>query len=454
MKTLTNINKLERDMNLKLRSYQEIGKDALYKSNTFLLADDMGLGKTIQAISALKERVLQQGVLRALIIVPNSLKTNWAKEFSVWFPEASVEILNGNKEERLFYLKNSKSVIIATYEQVRTTFAANESVPPFNIVVFDEAQRLKNRSSSTFHAAGLIAGETYWMLSGTPLENSEEDIVNLFSILRPDTIHKGFNHLEIREGISPYFLRRKKDECLEELPELVEEDIYIDMTNNQKKEYENLLNEKYEWYKSGNLLAFITELKKICNFPDKVTDSAKLKNLNNILKNKVESKDKVIIFSQYVDTLKKIQSALPFEFLLYDGSLSSDQKDNLVDQFQNEKDKNFLLMSLKSGGVGLNLQAASTVILFDRWWNPASEQQAIARAHRLGNKNSVHAIKYVVSGSIEEKIIDILHNKEYIFNNVIENKEQLTSRKNLLEQLVGLEVEDKDNIIKEGDKHD
>ena len=156
--------------------------------------------------------------------------------------------------------------------------------------------------------------------------------------------------------------------------------------------------------------------------------------------------------SIYVDSLKKIQSALPYEFLLYDGSLSSEEKDNIIELFQNEESSKFLLMSLKSGGVGLNLQAANTVVMFDRWWNPATEQQAIARAHRLGNKNSVHAIKYIVSDSIEEKIIDILHDKEYIFNNVIENKEELTSKKHLLAQLIDLEVEEKDNIILKGGK--
>ena len=452
MNKMKNINRIDEYMELQLRSYQKIGTNALSSSDTFLLADDMGLGKTIQAISALKEKTAQHGVSRALIVVPNSLKTNWANELQTWFSEGTVHVLKGNRENRLFYLKNTKSIIIATYEQIRTTFAANESIPPFNIVIFDEAQRLKNRSSSTFRAAKLINSKTYWMLSGTPLENSEEDIINLFSILRPDTIHKGFSHLEIREGISPYFLRRKKDECLSELPDLVEENMYIDMTSTQKKQYEKLLSEKYEWYKSGNLLAFITELKKICNFPDKIADSAKLKNLNNILKIKDENNDKVIIFSQYVDSLKKIQSALPYEFLLYDGSLSSEEKDNIIERFQNEESSKFLLMSLKSGGVGLNLQAANTVVMFDRWWNPATEQQAIARAHRLGNKNSVHAIKYIVSDSIEEKIIDILHDKEYIFNNVIENKDELASKKHLLAQLVDLEVEEKDNIILKGGK--
>jgi SNF2 family DNA or RNA helicase len=454
MKIATKQYTIVKNMSLKLRPYQEIGKNFLYNSNSFLLADDMGLGKTIQTISALKERSKKHGIMRTLIVVPNSLKTNWANEFKTWYPEVIPTLLEGNKNDRLFYLKNSKSVIIATYEQIRTTFAVNENIPNFNIVIFDEAQRLKNSNSSTFQCSKLIKSDTFWMLSGTPLENSETDIVNLFRILRPDTIHKGFNHLEIRDGIKPFFLRRKKEECLDELPELIEENVYIDMTKAQKFQYEKLMEEKMDWYKSGNLLAFITELKKICNFPDEISDSAKLKNLNNILKVKNETQEKVIIFSQYVDTLKKIESSLPYSFMLYDGSLTSDEKDRIIDKFQNSSENNFLLMSIKSGGVGLNLQQANTVILFDRWWNPATEQQAIARAHRMGNKNAVHAIKYIVSNSIEEKIIEILHNKEYIFKNVIENKEKITSNKNLLAQLIDLEVEIKNNIIMEGDKND
>jgi SNF2 family DNA or RNA helicase len=452
MKLKKNINTMDKEMELKLRPYQEVGMNALNMSDTFLLADDMGLGKTIQAISALKERTNTQGILRVLIVVPNSLKTNWVNEFRTWHPEVSPTVLEGSKSNRLFYLKNSKSVIIATYEQIRTTFAANEDIPSFNIVIFDEAQRLKNNTSSTFQSSKLIKSNTFWMLSGTPLENTENDIVNLFAILRPDTIHMGYNFLEIRDGIKPFFLRRKKEECLDELPDLIEEDVYIDMTQEQKSQYENLMEEKYKWHKSGNLLAFITELKKICNFPEKISDSAKLKNLNNILKVKKEAGEKVIIFSQYVDSLKKIQLSLPYDFMLYDGSLSSDQKNEIIDKFQNTSENNFLLMSIKSGGVGLNLQQANTVVIFDRWWNPAIEQQAIARAHRMGNKNTVHAIKYIVSDSIEEKIIEILHDKENIFKNVVENTKKITPNKNLLAQLVDLEVELKDNIITEGDK--
>ena len=137
MKTATKQYTIVKNMSLKLRPYQEIGKNFLYNSNSFLLADDMGLGKTIQTISALKERSKKHGIMRTLIVVPNSLKTNWANEFKTWYPEVIPTILEGNKNDRLFYLKNSKSVIIATYEQIRTTFAVNENIPNFENNVLD-----------------------------------------------------------------------------------------------------------------------------------------------------------------------------------------------------------------------------------------------------------------------------------------------------------------------------
>ena len=452
MNTLTIENKLkEKNTTLELRSYQEIGRKALDNSDTFLLADDMGLGKTVQTIMALKNRFSEHGIQRTLIVVPNSLRSNWINELSIWFPEARVNLLDGDKENRIFYLKNSKEIIITTYEQIRTSFSTDVEIPDFDIVIYDEAQRLKNSTASTYHAAKLIISNTTWMLTGTPLENSEQDIVNLFSILRPGTIFKGFNHLEIKDGIAPFFLRRKKEECLDELPDLIEEDVLIDMTELQRREYDKLMLEKYDWYKSDNLLAFITKLKKLCNFPEEIKDSAKLKNIRNILKTKYERKEKVIIFSQYVETLKALEKALNFDFLFYDGSLSQQEKDAVVEKFQNDEEPLFLLMSLKAGGVGLNLQAANTVILFDRWWNPATEQQAIARAHRLGNKNKVHAIKFIVQDSIEEKIINILHEKEYLFEQIVEESNEKKANKNKLAELLDLNLTEEDNKISEGD---
>ena len=200
------------NMTYSLRDYQEIGKNELFLSNSFLLADDMGLGKTVQAISALKNRFEQNGVQRVLIVVPNSLRTNWKNEFAFWFSGIKISILDGDKENKLFYLKNSKSIIITTYEQIRTLFTLNNAIPSFDIAIFDEAQRLKNSNSATYQASKLIKAETKWMLTGTPLENSEDDIVNLFSILKPGTIHKGFNNLEIKKGIEPHYLRRRKEE--------------------------------------------------------------------------------------------------------------------------------------------------------------------------------------------------------------------------------------------------
>ena len=278
-----------------------------------------------------------------------------------------------------------------------------------------------------------------WMLSGTPLENSIEDIVSIFSILKWNTIQSGNSRVEITNRIAPYLLRRLKTDVLDELPELIEENIYINMTSKQKIKYDNTFNKKdsLDLNQSSNVLALITELKKICNYDDESNESGKLNHLKEILDELYGKKEKVIVFSQFVKTMEYIKQNLNRRVLMYHGGMKSNEKDNVLKEFKDSKNPEILLMSLKAGGVGLNLQEASTVILFDRWWNPAVESQAIARAHRMGNKKIVHAIKFVTPDSIETRILQLLHEKEELFEDVIEgavDKRQEFILRNLLEK--------------------
>ena len=278
-----------------------------------------------------------------------------------------------------------------------------------------------------------------WMLSGTPLENRIEDIISIFSILKWNTIQSGNSRVEITNSIAPYLLRRLKTDVLDELPELIEENIYINMTGKQKIRYDNTFNKKdsLDLNQSSNVLALITELKKICNYDDESNESGKLNHLKEILDELSRKKEKVIVFSQYVKTLEYIKQNLNQNAMMYHGGMKTVEKDNVLKEFKDSKNPEILLMSLKAGGVGLNLQEASTVILFDRWWNPAVESQAIARAHRMGNKKIVHAIKFVTPDSIETRILQLLHEKEELFEDVIEgavDKRQEFILRNLLEK--------------------
>jgi SNF2 family DNA or RNA helicase len=288
-------------------------------------------------------------------------------------------------------------------------------------------------------AAKRISKKKMWMLSGTPLENRIEDIISIFSILKWNTIQSGNSRVEITNSIAPYLLRRLKTDVLDELPELIEENIYINMTGKQKIRYDNTFNKKdsLDLNQSSNVLALITELKKICNYDDESNESGKLNHLKEILDELNRKKEKVIVFSQYVKTLEYIKQNLNQNAMMYHGGMKTVEKDNVLKEFKDSKNPEILLMSLKAGGVGLNLQEASTVILFDRWWNPAVESQAIARAHRMGNKKIVHAIKFVTPESIETRILQLLHEKEELFEDVIEgavDKRQEFILKNLLEK--------------------
>ncbi len=429
----------QKELNLPfpLRDYQKTGVDFLTSSSSALLGDDMGLGKTIQVIVSLKKIFNKTGIKKTLIVVPNSLSSNWLNEFRIWYKECDVVRARGDKSEREYIIKNNSAVTIATYEHIRALVSDSKSLPKFEYIIFDEAQRLKNQSSNLYQACRKLKANYKWMLTGTPLENSPQDIVSLFSILKFGLIQSGFTTSEIRDTIYPYLLRRLKTEVLDELPDLIEENRYIDLTQNQITSYNKTIKQKFEIDKkdSGGMLALITELKKICNYDPVSYSSAKLEVLKEILEEKISKSEKTIIFSQYVKTLNFIKENLEHKSLIYDGSLSSESKDEIINKFKNNDEELILLMSIKSGGVGLNLQEATTVVIFDRWWNPATEQQAIARAHRLGNKNKVHAIKFVAAGTIEERIIDLLEIKQDYFEEVVEGAAEKRSRVSLLEIL-------------------
>ena len=427
----------ELELPFPLRDYQKKGVDFLSSNSSALLGDDMGLGKTVQAIVALKKEFLENGIKRTLLIVPNSLVSNWVREFSTWYPSLSVGILVGNRESRENTLKHSSSTIIATYEQIRIIFENPKNIGNFDYVIFDEAQRLKNSTSNVHQACKKIEAKNIWMLSGTPLENNSGDIISLFSILKYGTLQSGYTPKEIKEIISPYLLRRLKENLLQELPDLLEENKYIDLNDKQLIFYNSLIERKRELDKkdSSGMLALITELKKACNYDPISETSSKLDYLKEIIEDTFNNNEKILVFSQYVESLKFIQNNLNVKSILFDGSLNKNQKDSAVDEFQNSTESVVFLASIQAGGVGLNLQSASRVVIFDRWWNPAVEKQAIARAHRMGNKNKVHDIKFVSAGTIEERILDLLHYKEELFDEVIEGAVELKDKATLLDIL-------------------
>ena len=423
-----------------LRSYQEEGIEFLSNSKHALLADEMGLGKTVQTIISIRNTMQEHGMKKVLIIVPSALKSNWLKEFEIWggiIPKTVV----GKKQKRIQMFKSRIPILLTTYEIIREDIDLIKHSTEFDLIVLDEAQRIKNSTSNTARSIKLLRKNFAWALTGTPVENSPEDIASIFNFLKFGLLTKDDSISEIKNSIHPYFLRRKKEEVFKDLPKKIEQELYLDLSPNQRLSYEEtqlqrmkLISKSSEKEKISNILALITELKKICNFDPISKDSAKLDRVINIVQEKFSSGEKVILFSQYVESLNQIkESLIDIDTEIYHGSLSDFEKDSVLERFKSSNGSKLLLMSLRAGGVGLNLPEASTVILFDRWWNPALEEQAIARADRFGRENILHVFKFIVSNSVEERIDELLKEKESLFEDIVEGTAEIVKKLSLKE---------------------
>jgi SNF2 family DNA or RNA helicase len=434
-----------------LRDYQWEGVSFLAQNEAVLLADEMGLGKTVQTAVALQVLLNSPNCDRALIVTPASLCLNWERELAKWAPSLYCRRVLGSKEDRLVFYRLPIPILIASYEQIRADAGSLHPCVHFDVVVLDEAQRIKNSSSSTFLSCKLLPRKYAWSLTGTPVENKAEDLISIMSFVEPGLIYKGLPLIEIHKRIGKTFLRRVKERVLEELPPIISQDLPLELTGPQKEAYDYVWNDRRNLIHTDrgritevNLLAVITKLKKICNFDDSSGESVKLDMLNVILESLVRPNNKCIIFSQYVETLKWLSTridSLPLD--LYHGKMTNEDRDTVIGRFENTPGPRALLISLKAGGVGLNLQSASTVILFDRWWNPAVEDQAVQRAHRFGRKTPLHVCRFLITNSIEEKINEILKDKKILFEKYIgqaENAETKLFSKKELARILNLNV--------------
>jgi SNF2 family DNA or RNA helicase len=410
-----------------LRSYQWEGVSFLVNNSSCLLADEMGLGKTVQVSVALEIMYHQNQLNRALIIVPSSLKYNWQNELTKWTNSPSIQRVQGSTKDREAYYRLPINILIASFEEIRMDALSLLNKIDFDIVVIDEAQRIKNPNSITSLMCKIIRRKRSWALSGTPLENEKRDFVSIFNFVKKGLIHEALSNPEIHNRIKPNFLRRKKSEVAKELPPIIEQEIPIVLEGFQREAYENVLFEKLARnrpYSYGELLAIITKLKQICNYDPLSGESSKFEILNGIIEEHNISGKKLIIFSQYVDTLKWISNKISYiPHDIYYGELDQEAREKVIENFRHNNLLNILLISLMAGGVGLNIQEAQTVVLFDRWWNPAIEEQAIQRAHRIGRESPLHVVKFLVISSIEERISQIVLGKRIIFNDVIESAE-------------------------------
>jgi SNF2 family DNA or RNA helicase len=419
--------------------YQFEGVAFLFSRAAAILADEMGLGKTMQAITTIRMLLLSGELQSVLLICPKPLVTNWVREFRQWAPEVPVAVIEGDQTKRAWVWNHPQAPVkIANYElMMRDRSLLESSVSEaddgtvnttpqlhFDLVVLDEAQRIKNRNSTTSEIVRSISRTRSWALTGTPIENSTDDLVSIFEFLSPGYLNNDMPLKAMSQASRDYILRRTKDKVLTEMPPKMFRDAELDLTSEQISTYKIAeeegvigLTEMGDEITIQHVFELVLRLKQICNFDPITGASCKLERLEADLEEVASSGQKAIVFSQWVDTLDKISAKLDrFSPLHYHGRIPSRQRDSVIERFKNDPKHTVILMSYGAGAVGLNLQFCHYVFLFDRWWNPAVEDQAINRAHRLGVKGTVTVSRMMAMNTIEQRIHNVLEEKRALIN--------------------------------------
>jgi SNF2 family DNA or RNA helicase len=414
-------------------SYQLDGVAFLFPRYSAVLADEMGLGKTMQAITAVRLLIRTGTLRRVLLVCPKPLVTNWVREFSLWAPELPVAVIEGDQTKRRWQWHAVEAPVkIANYELlVRDREFVEHPDIHFDLVMLDEAQRIKNRSGTTSETVRAISRTRNWALTGTPVENSPEDLVGIFEFLSPGYLSSHMKPRAMGRAIADHVLRRTKSQVLTELPPKLIRDAELELTPQQRNTYDLAENdgvlhlaEMGEGVTIQHVFELVLRLKQVCNFDPATGASAKLERLTADLEEVAASGQKALVFSQWVGTLEKLKTHLaPFGPLEYHGGIPSSKRDDVLKRFKEDSSKHVLLMSYGAGAVGLNLQFAGYVFLFDRWWNPAVEDQAINRAHRLGAAGPVTVTRFLTRSTIEERIDQVLQEKRELFDMILAGTE-------------------------------
>ncbi len=439
----------------KLAPYQKRGSGwilSLYEGRMGgILADEMGLGKTVQVIAALSAAKKKYGPMKSLVVTPTSLIYHWLAEFKRFDDNLTIRLVSGLREERHGVLTEiaadpSVDVVLTSYPLLRRDIEMVRGLT-FRFAILDEAQFVKNAQSIGAVAAKEINAQVRIALTGTPMENHMGELWSIFDFVLPGYLGRqasflrrygGSEHAEeLQERIKPFIMRRLKSEVLKDLPEKREQSLYAAMTPEQERVYMQLLETLRahvgEALESGSLprarmqvLSVLLKLRQVCCHPklflsDYDGTSGKLELLIQTVKQAIEDKRRMLIFSQFVGMLQIIRKRLSREgikTLYLDGSTRPEVRQELCDRFNGGEGQVFLI-SLKAGGTGLNLMGADLVIHYDPWWNPAVEEQAIDRAHRIGQTRDVDVIRLIAQGTIEEKVTDLSKRKRAVFDRVV-----------------------------------
>ena len=455
-----------------LRDYQKTGFKWLKVLDSYnfggILADDMGLGKTLQVLAILLDYKEKEDIHKtSIVICPSSLSLNWLSEAKKFAGNLNVCVIKGNSKERERIIKNldKYDLVITSYDLLKRDIEIYKEVNyNFKYIIADEAQYMKNSTTQNAKAIKQLNGITKYALTGTPIENSLAELWSIFDFVMPGYLftYKKFKSIyevpivkdndekamkRLKMLIAPFILRRNKKDVLTELPEKTITVLNNQMTDEQEKVYVSYLAQakqevadeiKMNGFEKSQfkILATLTRLRQICCHPglfikDYKEESSKLNQCVEILSDAIDAGHKILLFSGYTsmfDILEKELKNKSIKYFKLTGSTKVDERINLVDEFNNNKDIKVFLISLKAGGTGLNLTGADMVIHYDPWWNQSAENQATDRAYRIGQRNNVQVYKLITSNSIEEKIYELQNKKAELIDNMLDNKTSFVNK--------------------------
>ena len=436
-----------------LMPYQQTGVEAFLQNERLLLADDMGLGKTIQAIAALRILRARGDLASCLVVAPASVLRQWRAELDKWAPEMSAIIVRGSREDRAWQWRMQRDVKMVSYDTLRSEHGSRSPIfrRKWDVVIADEAQRAKNRNPTSAALKGLLRARS-WALTGTPIENDEAELASIMEFID----HDG-------EGTSPRYvpgevlrkrhrtlqLRRKKGDVLDDLPPKQIAMVPMELPPRQRSSYDRAEREGIVYLKSlgaevgvQHVLELIMRLKQICNADPRTGQSCKLADIKERMAQLAAQGHKALVFSQYTSETYGVGAAMDylrdFNPLALTGDIPLEDRSAVINRFRNSDRHRALILSLRVGGLGLNLQEASYVFHLDRWWNPALERQAEDRTHRMGQTVKVNVIKYSCVDTIEERIDGILRRKQKLFDELVDDVSLNLSARLSKDELFGL----------------
>ena len=421
-----------------LMPFQQDGVRALVDNDRLLLADDMGLGKTVQAVAAVRILRAKETIRSCLVVAPAGLLDQWRREIAKWAPELTAIIIRGPAVDRAWQWAAAVDVALVSYDTLRSDAGGKPRAPVrtrrWDVVIADEAQRIKNRND-TSHALKGLRRTRSWALTGTPIENHEGELASILEFVDnagPGSLKLYQPGADLLTRHRELQLRRRKVDVLEDLPPKRTTRVRIDLKPGQRDNYDKAERDGVVYLRSlgteisvRHVLELITRLKQICNADPRTGESSKLEDIRDRLEQLSAQGHRALVFSQYTNETSGVAAVASclreFNPLTLTGAMTQEERTAVIDHFRTTDNNKVLALSLRAGGLGLNLQEASYVFHLDRWWNPAVERQAEDRSHRIGQTAKVNVIKYSCSDTIEERIDAILERKQRLFDELVDD---------------------------------